>query len=75
MSKNSQEDTELDKMGMLLIDVFKRLGLPCDLSVGVTAIVLQTERQRAEMAVWLWDNKVTDQDLIVKKALEVAKTP
>ena len=73
MSSNSQKDTERNKMGMLLIDVFKELGLPCDLAVGITAVVLQKEMQRAEMAIWMWDNKITDQKLIVKKALELAK--
>lgn len=59
-------------MGMLLIDVFKKLGLPCDLAVGITAIVLQTEMQRVEMAIWMWDNQVLDQEKIVRKALELA---
>lgn len=71
MSK-SQEDTSQNKMGMLLIDVFKKLGLPCDLAVGITAIVLQTEMQRVEMAIWMWDNQVLDQEKIVRKALELA---
>ena len=73
MSNNSQEDTGLTKTEKTLIRVFKRLGLPCDLTVGVVAIILQTDEQRAKMSVWMWDNKITDQKLIVKKALELAK--
>ena len=68
----SQANTELSEMERLLIQVFKRLGLPCDLTIGVVSIILQTDEQRAEMSVWMWDNQITDQDKIVKKALELA---
>lgn len=66
-----QGDTEITKMGDLLIQVFKKLGLPCDLAVWVTAVQLKTELQKAEMAVWMWDSKVTDQELILEKAREL----
>ena len=73
MSNNSQSNTQLKETGETLIDVFKSLNLPCDLAVGVTAIVLRTDVQRAKMAIWLYRTKETDQDKIVKKALELAK--
>ena len=53
--------------------LFRLTSLVChSLPVGVTAVVLQTERQRAEMAVWMWDERVTNPDLIVSKAQEIA---
>jgi len=69
---SSQEHTEQSKMGMLLIQVFKKLGLPCDLAVWITAFQLPEEMQRAEMALWMWDNKITDQEEIIKKAMSLS---
>ena len=72
-SQNFRSSTGLTKTEKTLIRVFKSLSLPCDLATWVAAVKLKTERQQMQMAIWLWDGKITDQNLIVEKAQELAK--
>lgn len=69
MSKKSQGSIELTGTEKTLIRVFKSLDIPCDLAVWITAVQLKTERQKAEMAVWAWRTKETNQERILQKAM------
>lgn len=68
-----RDNSSLKRIDYLLIEVFKRLGFNCDLTVFVGAVLLKTDRQKAEMALWALDNHVTDPEKIPEKALEMER--
>ncbi len=61
-----------ERVDYLFAKVYKSLEIPFDVATWLAAIELKTERQRAEMAVWLYENKETDVTKLLAKAKEIA---
>lgn len=64
--------TALKKAPHLLMQVFKSLKVPEDLAAWIGAMVLKTEEQEADMAIWLYRSRETDPKKLLAKAKEIA---
>lgn len=71
-STRATDSTSKERIDYLFAKVCKSLEIPCDVATWLAAIELKTERQRAEMAVWLYDSKETDVPKLLAKAKEIA---
>ena len=69
----SQNPTILKKAPHLLMQVFKSLNVSEELAVWIGAMVLQTNEQMADMAIWLYRKKETNPKTILMKAQEIAQ--
>lgn len=64
----------LNKAPHLLMQVFKSLKISEELAIWIGAMILKTNEQAADMAIWLYRNKETTPEKLIKKAQEIAKT-
>lgn len=74
MQGSNQESnrTALKKAPHLLMQVFKSLKVPEDMATWIGAMVLKTDEQAADMAIWLHKSRETDPEKLLAKAKEIA---
>ncbi len=63
-----------EKVDGIYAQVCKELKIPVAVAAWIAAIELKTTRQRAMMAVWLYDSRETDVYKLLAKAREIAGT-
>ena len=68
----SKKSHDIEKCATSLDAGIQELGVPRDLAVWIGAMVLKTDEQAADMAIWLYRNKETDSQKLLAKAQEIA---
>ena len=64
----------LTRMQTLIAILSKRLNLSWEAMGYLAIFLLKTEQERAQFALWLDRNQMTDMEQIIAKAQEIAQT-